>query len=135
MRMLSSLVLASAITGSVASPRGPGRDPPGPHGPPGPPGSPGGPPGHHGPHGPHGPHKPHGPDVLHRAPPQSVGLLPEPLNEMVTNISNYEKPANYKGFTDYVVHPIEPGEAVIGMLPILARIEYKQSNPHSRPQE
>lgn len=60
----------------------------------------------------------HGPDVLQPGTPQSVGMLARPLWEMERNISNYEKPANYEAFSYNEVHPIEPGESVIGLLPL-----------------
>lgn len=45
-------------------------------------------------------------------------MLARPLWEMERNISNYEKPANYEAFSYNEVHPIEPGESVIGLLPL-----------------
>lgn len=56
----------------------------------------------------------HADDTLHPGTPESVGLLPEPLQEMQKNISAYEKPANYGDFTDGQVRPIQPSSAVIG---------------------
>lgn len=57
---------------------------------------------------------PHGADTLQPGTPESVGMLAEPLREMVTNISNYQKPADYEYYSAYEVHPIEPGVSVIG---------------------
>ena len=57
---------------------------------------------------------PHGPDTLRPGSPESVGMLAAPLREMVTNISNYQKPADYQWYSGYEVHPIEPGVSVIG---------------------
>lgn len=45
--------------------------------------------------------------------PESVGLLPEPLAEMPTNLSRYTLPANYGSATYNKVHPIQPGGSVI----------------------
>jgi hypothetical protein len=58
---------------------------------------------------PPGPH-----DTLRFGTPESVGLLSAPLNEMEINITNYQIPANYSGFTDDEIYPIQPGAAVIG---------------------
>jgi hypothetical protein len=33
---------------------------------------------------------------------------------MEINITNYQIPANYSGFTDDEIYPIQPGAAVIG---------------------
>ena len=55
-----------------------------------------------------------GSDVLQHGSPESVGLFPEPLKAMVTNITNYEKPANYSRYSSNEIHPIEPGVSVIG---------------------
>lgn len=64
-----------------------------------------------------GPQKPRASDVLHHGSPESVGLLADPLLAMVSNITNYQKPANYSEYSYNQVHPIEPGESVIGLLP------------------
>jgi CubicO group peptidase (beta-lactamase class C family) len=52
-------------------------------------------------------------NTLHYGSPQSVGLLPEPLEEMVKNVSSYSKSANYSGYTYEAIHPIQPGGAVV----------------------
>ncbi|RJE25567.1 Beta-lactamase [Aspergillus sclerotialis] len=52
-------------------------------------------------------------DVLKPGSPESVGLLPEPLKDMQTNLSRYTLPANYGSFTYNKVHPIQPGGSVI----------------------
>ena len=89
MQMLTSLAFVSIITRALAGPEW---------------------------HGP-GHNKAHSRDILHPGTPQSVGMLAKPLWEMRKNISNYEEPADYLGFTYYEVNPIEPGESVIGSLP------------------
>lgn len=53
-------------------------------------------------------------DTLRFGTPESVGLLSAPLLEMTTNITNYQKPANYDGFSYDEIYPIEPSAAVIG---------------------
>lgn len=55
--------------------------------------------------------KPHHPrDVLRYGRPESVGLLSEPLHDLVANLSAYTRPGDYGDYTDGV-HPIEPGSA------------------------
>lgn len=56
-----------------------------------------------------------GADTLRFGTPESVGLLSSPLTEMVANITGYNTPANYQGWTFFEVNPIEPGSAVIGL--------------------
>lgn len=51
--------------------------------------------------------------VLKNGSPQSVGLLPQPLDEMKTNLSRYTIPANYGAFSHNEIHPIQPGGSVI----------------------
>ena len=47
--------------------------------------------------------------------PESVGLLSNPLNIAVVNITNYTHAANYSSYSYDEIHPIEPGSAnVIG---------------------
>ncbi|KAL1953754.1 hypothetical protein VTO42DRAFT_2285 [Malbranchea cinnamomea] len=56
-------------------------------------------------------HHPHYRDTLRFGSPESVGLLSEPLRELVANLSGYTRPANYGDYTHGEVHPIEPGSA------------------------
>ncbi|BDD61436.1 hypothetical protein MAP00_006480 [Monascus purpureus] len=51
--------------------------------------------------------------TLRYAPPESVGLLPEPLRLMEKNISDYTRSANYLYYTNYEEHPIQPGGSVV----------------------
>jgi hypothetical protein len=53
-------------------------------------------------------------DTLRYGTPETVGLLSAPLREMVINITNYQNPANYSGFSYDEIYPIEPSAAVIG---------------------
>lgn len=64
-----------------------------------------------------------GSDTLRHGTPESVGLLSAPLKEMKTNITSYQIPANYLGFTHNEFLPIEPGSAVIGEFPILRVVQ------------
>jgi CubicO group peptidase (beta-lactamase class C family) len=52
-------------------------------------------------------------EVLQYGSPESVGLLPGPLEEMIENITAYSNSANYSAFTYNAIHPIQPGGAVI----------------------
>jgi CubicO group peptidase (beta-lactamase class C family) len=54
-----------------------------------------------------------GSGVLRYGSPESVGMDPQPLKEMIANLSGYTTPANYGSFTHNVVNPIEPGGSVI----------------------
>ncbi|KAK4501434.1 hypothetical protein PRZ48_007243 [Zasmidium cellare] len=57
-------------------------------------------------------HKHCGPQShLQHGTPSSVGLLPEPLQLAVANLTNYTHPGNYGTATHNVIHPIEPGSA------------------------
>lgn len=51
--------------------------------------------------------------VLKDGTPLSVGLLPQPLCEMQTNLSHYTLPANYGESSHNEVHPILPGGSVV----------------------
>lgn len=52
-------------------------------------------------------------DTLRFGTPESVGLLSPPLRQLVANITGYQQPANYGGFSHNEMHPIEPSSAVI----------------------
>jgi hypothetical protein len=58
--------------------------------------------------------RPSSDDTLRFGTPESVGLLSAPLREMEINVTNYQKPANYGGFSNDEIYPIEPSSAVIG---------------------
>lgn len=45
--------------------------------------------------------------------PESVNLNPEPLQLMQTNVSAYTLPANYSRYSEYDIHPIQPGGVVL----------------------
>ena len=45
--------------------------------------------------------------------PESVNLLPRPLEIAVLNITNYTIPANNSIYSNYSIHPIEPGSVNI----------------------
>jgi CubicO group peptidase (beta-lactamase class C family) len=51
--------------------------------------------------------------TLHYGSPESVGMDPRPLREMVSNLTAYTNPANYSGFSYNAIHPIEPGGTVV----------------------
>lgn len=51
----------------------------------------------------------HHANVLTYGSPESVGLLSQPLQDMVANLTGYTKPANYSSFSHNKIHPIEPG--------------------------
>ncbi|KAJ5602050.1 hypothetical protein N7510_011584 [Penicillium lagena] len=51
--------------------------------------------------------------VLKHGSPESVGLLPQPLQEMPANLSRFTLPANYSSYTYDEIHPIQPGGTVI----------------------
>ena len=52
-------------------------------------------------------------DTLKHGTPESVGLLAEPLQLMVKNVSAYTKPAYYAIYSSYEIHPIQPGGVVL----------------------
>ncbi|CAK7207993.1 hypothetical protein SEUCBS139899_010827 [Sporothrix eucalyptigena] len=52
-------------------------------------------------------------DVLGFGTPQSVGMLAEPLDMMVANLTNFTHAANYGSHSYNAVHPIEPGGVTI----------------------
>lgn len=54
-----------------------------------------------------------GNQVLHYGSPESVGMDPQPLKEMVANLSGYTTAANYGSFTHNIINPIEPGGSVL----------------------
>lgn len=51
--------------------------------------------------------------VLRYGTPESVGMDPQPLREMVANLTAYTTAANYSSFSHNLVRPIEPGGTVI----------------------
>ncbi|KAJ5808770.1 hypothetical protein N7474_010039 [Penicillium riverlandense] len=51
--------------------------------------------------------------VLRHGSPESVGLLPRPLQEMPANLSRFTLPANYSSYSYDEIHPIQPGGTVI----------------------
>ncbi|CZR53798.1 probable beta-lactamase [Phialocephala subalpina] len=52
-------------------------------------------------------------NVLNYGSPESVGLLSQPLQDMVANLTAYTIPANYSSFSYNAIHPIEPGGATL----------------------
>ncbi|KAG6857040.1 hypothetical protein H0H87_010394 [Tephrocybe sp. NHM501043] len=52
-------------------------------------------------------------DQLVYGPPQSVGLLPEPLKDLERNISGYTVAADYGSASYHIVHPLYPGATVL----------------------
>ncbi|KAJ5294351.1 hypothetical protein N7508_009172 [Penicillium antarcticum] len=51
--------------------------------------------------------------ILKHDTPGSVGLLPQPLQQMQLNLSQYTLPANYGSHSYNEIHPIQPGGTVI----------------------
>ncbi|KAL6364168.1 hypothetical protein LRP88_02084 [Fusarium phalaenopsidis] len=52
-------------------------------------------------------------DVLRYGTPQSMGMNPKPLRQMVSNLTAYTHAGNYSAASHYQIHPIEPGGVVI----------------------
>lgn len=51
--------------------------------------------------------------VLAYGSPESVGMLPQSLIDMVSNLTNYTRPDNYGASTHKKVHPVEPGSVTL----------------------
>ncbi|KAJ5174987.1 uncharacterized protein N7482_000864 [Penicillium canariense] len=51
--------------------------------------------------------------VLRHGSPESVGMLPQPLQQLQLNLSQYTRPANYGSHSYEQVHPILPGGSVM----------------------
>ncbi|KAI1434767.1 putative beta-lactamase [Xylaria sp. CBS 124048] len=52
---------------------------------------------------------PHQQDVLKYGTPESVGMLPKPLEDMVANLTRFTEPRNWGAATSNQVVPVEPG--------------------------
>ena len=52
-------------------------------------------------------------DCLRNGSASSVGMMAKPLRQLETNMSAYLQPANYSAYSNFSIHPIQPGASVL----------------------